>query len=139
MDVEQLKARAIPDSMVAVMEMPENDACFDCNSERPDWTSLHFGSLICLECAGKHRSMGVHITLVRSFQLDTFTDEQMRFVLLGGNMKLREYVGSKPRKQVLQGGCVNYKSIVMLYYRYSPISSPCSLFCNHSPTTHTHT
>ena len=117
MDVDELKSRPIPESFQTVMREPENEFCFDCNSPGPDWTSLHFGSLICLECAGKHRNMGTHVTLVRSFQLDSFSDDQMQYILQGGNRRLREFVGSRPRVEVLKGGCVNYKSPVMLYYR----------------------
>lgn len=36
----------------------------------PDWTSINLGVLLCIECSGIHRSLGVHISKVRSFSLD---------------------------------------------------------------------
>ena len=37
----------------------------------PDWASINLGILLCLECSGVHRGLGVHITKVRSATLDT--------------------------------------------------------------------
>lgn len=36
----------------------------------PDWASLNLGSLICIECCGIHRNLGVTLSRVRSLGLD---------------------------------------------------------------------
>jgi hypothetical protein len=36
----------------------------------PEWVSINLGLLMCLECSGIHRAMGVHISKVRSLTLD---------------------------------------------------------------------
>ncbi|XP_057751676.1 ADP-ribosylation factor GTPase-activating protein AGD3-like isoform X2 [Arachis stenosperma] len=47
-----------------------NDKCADCGKPEPDWASLNLGILICIECSGIHRNLGVHISKVRSLTLD---------------------------------------------------------------------
>ncbi|KAK9044975.1 hypothetical protein V6N11_058865 [Hibiscus sabdariffa] len=47
-----------------------NDKCADCDAPEPDWASLNLGLLICIECSGVHRNLGVHISKVRSLTLD---------------------------------------------------------------------
>lgn len=50
--------------------IPGNDSCAECRSPDPDWASLNLGILICIECSGAHRNLGVHISKVRSLRLD---------------------------------------------------------------------
>ena len=48
-----------------------NKRCADCGDTNPSWASINLGALICLSCAGVHRQMGVHVSKVRSLELDT--------------------------------------------------------------------
>ncbi|GLT83854.1 hypothetical protein SLE2022_021220 [Rubroshorea leprosula] len=50
--------------------VPGNDKCADCDAPEPDWASLNLGVLVCIECSGIHRNLGVHISKVRSLTLD---------------------------------------------------------------------
>ncbi|KAK0190648.1 ArfGap-domain-containing protein [Armillaria mellea] len=57
---------------------------------------------MCLQCAGTHRGFGVHITFVRSLSMDTWQDDQLSRMQLGGNARFREFMrGYRP---VEQGG-----------------------------------
>ncbi|GAV59558.1 PH domain-containing protein/ArfGap domain-containing protein/BAR domain-containing protein/Ank_2 domain-containing protein [Cephalotus follicularis] len=51
-------------------EIPGNDICAECSAPDPDWASLNLGILLCIECSGVHRNLGVHISKVRSLTLD---------------------------------------------------------------------
>ncbi|XP_023551323.1 ADP-ribosylation factor GTPase-activating protein AGD4-like isoform X2 [Cucurbita pepo subsp. pepo] len=51
-------------------EIPGNDLCAECGTPEPKWASLNLGILLCIECSGVHRNLGVHISKVRSIVLD---------------------------------------------------------------------
>lgn len=46
----------------ALNNVPGNGKCADCGAPEPDWASLNLGVLICIECSGIHRNLGVHIS-----------------------------------------------------------------------------
>jgi len=65
-----------------------NKVCADCGAEsKVDWCSINLGVLLCIECSGIHRSLGTHISKVRSLTLDTsaFTPDIVEILLLVGN------------------------------------------------------
>ncbi|XP_051121411.1 ADP-ribosylation factor GTPase-activating protein AGD2-like isoform X2 [Andrographis paniculata] len=63
--------RVRPESVSKILrEVPGNDQCAECCAPDPDWASLNLGVLMCIECSGIHRNLGVHISKVRSLNLD---------------------------------------------------------------------
>jgi ADP-ribosylation factor GTPase-activating protein 1 len=99
-----------------ILSLPGNSNCFDCNSEKPKWTSLNNGIFLCLKCAGIHRSLGVDISIIRSLQIDSWTDKQILYLSKGGNNKFKNLLAeynidpnSPPE--------IKYKSKAADYYR----------------------
>lgn len=75
-----------------LVDYPENKQCADCHGRQPTWASVNLGVFVCLTCSGIHRSLGVHISQVRSTTLDTWTPEQVEFfVSTGGNGASRAF------------------------------------------------
>ncbi|OBA21830.1 Arf GTPase activating protein, partial [Metschnikowia bicuspidata var. bicuspidata NRRL YB-4993] len=65
-----------------------NKSCVDCKSaQHPRWASWNLGCFICIRCSGIHRSMGTHISRVKSVDLDVWTDEQVESMIKWGNEK----------------------------------------------------
>jgi hypothetical protein len=71
----------------------ENTVCADCGlkSPRPSWASVNLGVYLCLRCAGIHRSLGVHVSQVRSCTLDVWTFEQLEVMARCGNIVANSY------------------------------------------------
>ncbi|KAH0560016.1 hypothetical protein GP486_003461 [Trichoglossum hirsutum] len=62
--------------------------CADCGSGlKAEWVSINLGIVLCIECSGIHRSLGTHISKVRSLTLDTtsFTTDIVELLLQVGN------------------------------------------------------
>lgn len=57
----------------------------------PRWASWNLGIFICIRCAGIHRNLGVHISKVKSVNLDQWTQEQVqvRGHTTDGHIKMR--------------------------------------------------
>ena len=72
-----------------LLKKDENRNCADCGSRGPTWASTNLGVFVCLTCSGIHRSLGVHISVVRSTNLDTWLPEQVAFISRMDNVKAK--------------------------------------------------
>ncbi|CBQ72456.1 conserved hypothetical protein [Sporisorium reilianum SRZ2] len=75
----------------ALVKSADNKVCVDCKKNDPRWASWNLGCFLCIRCSGIHRSMGTHISKVKSIDLDIWTPEQMESVQKWGNRRCNLY------------------------------------------------
>ncbi|CAH1794233.1 unnamed protein product [Owenia fusiformis] len=76
--------------LLDLRQKPGNNACADCGESDPEWTSWNLGVFLCEGCAGVHRSLGAHISKVKSIRLDKWEEDQLRLMESEGNIKCQE-------------------------------------------------
>lgn len=87
-------SKCTPEALQLVKNLvaqPENAICADCQRNNSKWASSTLGVFICYECSGIHRSLGTHITFVRSCTLDGWTPQQAKLMKRVGNRVANQY------------------------------------------------
>ncbi|XP_037571035.1 arf-GAP with dual PH domain-containing protein 1 isoform X1 [Dermacentor silvarum] len=72
--------------LLELLKVPGNGECADCGKKDPEWASYNLGVFLCTECAGIHRSLGSHVSRVRSLRLDKWDDAQVDELAAVGNI-----------------------------------------------------
>ncbi|XP_069030903.1 stromal membrane-associated protein 1-like isoform X8 [Embiotoca jacksoni] len=90
---EREKAQKLNEQHQAILSKllreEDNKFCADCEAKGPRWTSWNLGVFMCIRCAGIHRNLGVHISRVKSVNLDQWTSEQIQSMVDVGNGRAR--------------------------------------------------
>jgi Putative GTPase activating protein for Arf len=86
------KYHSFPKACLSLLKFIEGNAqCVDCGSHDPQWASVSYGAILCLKCSGRHRSLGVQVSSVRSLTMDNWSHLQVLALLEGGNSQLLEF------------------------------------------------
>ncbi|XP_073337430.1 stromal membrane-associated protein 1-like isoform X3 [Pagrus major] len=91
---EREKAQKLNEQHQAILSKllreDENKYCADCEAKGPRWASWNLGVFMCIRCAGIHRNLGVHISRVKSVNLDQWTPEQIQSMVDMGNRRAKQ-------------------------------------------------
>ena len=98
-EIEQMRSskdspafNAFPPACLDLLRtMDGNFRCVDCGDRNPQWAAVSYGALLCLQCSGRHRSLGVHVSCVRSLTMDAWAPKHVLQMLEGGNDQLRGF------------------------------------------------
>lgn len=117
--------------------LADNIHCIDCSQKNTQWTSLSYGIFLCMECASIHRGMGVRISVVKSINLDKWTEEGLLRMKTGGNKQFKEYlennnlinvpITEKYKKDIVKEYKENLQDKIdmkMPHLKKTPVSTP---------------
>ena len=97
-EIEQMRVKGssfyptMPPACLALLKSIDgNSKCMDCGERDPSWAAVRYGALLCLQCSGHHRSLGVQISCVRSVNMDEWSPEHLLQMLEGGNSQLATF------------------------------------------------
>ena len=84
---------SFPPACAALLKsLKGNHRCVDCGVLDPQWAAVRYGGLLCLQCSGVHRSLGVQVSTVRSVSMDgEWSLEEVLSMLEGGNAQLEGF------------------------------------------------
>jgi len=86
---EKVIQNRLQELLTRMLQDEDNKYCVDCDAKGPRWASWNIGIFVCIRCAGIHRNLGVHISKVKSVNLDSWTPIQVSRMQIMGNSKAR--------------------------------------------------
>jgi len=109
-----------PQAVRQIGVLPGNEFCCDCSARDTEWASVNHGTLICIACAGVHRSLGVNVSFVRSMHMDTWTDSQIEMMRQGGNGQMQDFFqrleldkdSSSTKNKYMTKGAIQYRQFL---------------------------
>ena len=100
-----------------LMKIEENRICFDCKKISCQWASINNGIFLCTNCSGNHRGYGVEKSYIRSILWDNWTENQIKYMINGGNKSLNEFIQLYSIDKNEKKDSKFYGTKMMEYYR----------------------
>ena len=101
MSLSQTALNELTSSVISeIQNLAGNKFCADCRKMDPDWLSVNLGILVCIECSGPHRSLGVNFSKIQSLFLDEIGTASLLIARKMGNELFNEaYEGRDPGQE----------------------------------------
>jgi len=137
-EIEQMRSgysfHSFPPACLSMLKRLEgNSRCVDCGEQNPQWAACRYGAMLCLNCSGHHRSLGVQVSSVRSISMDEWSVTEVVSMLEGGNQQIGNFferhnltvgtcesVGHNGKERTINRDNVTrlrYKTKAALFYR----------------------
>jgi stromal membrane-associated protein len=105
-----------------LLKLDANRICADCGARGPRWASTMFGVFICIKCSGMHRSMGTHVSRVKSVSQDFWSEDEVDKMVDTGN-SLNEKLEAKCRsRDKIRQGCTDSEREYFIRQKYEHLS-----------------
>jgi len=94
-----------------------NNICVECGKLNPQWISVTYGIWMCIECSGKHRLLGLHLSQIKSITMDKWTEKEIEKIQHGGNKNFKDFIESHSAFNSQWTFEERYQSQLMALYR----------------------
>eukprot|EP01095_Lingulamoeba_sp_RSL-Kostka_P016011 TRINITY_DN760_c0_g1_i1.p1 TRINITY_DN760_c0_g1~~TRINITY_DN760_c0_g1_i1.p1 ORF type:complete len:264 (-),score=76.96 TRINITY_DN760_c0_g1_i1:147-938(-) len=103
---------------VELSQIEGNNICADCGAI-VKWASVNLGILICHNCAGVHRGLGVQNSFVLSLTLDDWEQEQKDNIIALGNIKQNQiYEFNLPEEYKISESAGSNERTLFIHSKY---------------------
>ena len=79
---EEEKTALLERTKILIKTLIQVNKCADCGAENPTWLDINWLVLLCMDCSGIHRSLGVQISKIKSLELDNINNEYIDLLYL---------------------------------------------------------
>ena len=105
-------------ALATLLRNPGNSLCADCKAQsHPRWASWSLGVFICIKCAGVHRSLGTHISKVKSVDLDTWKEEHIVMLVKMKNNQVANLLYESKLPTAAKGAALNDIGQIQLFIK----------------------
>lgn len=99
-----------------LLTIPDNKACFDCQSPEVTCASITHGIFLCPACADLHKRFLSQISQIKFLYTENWTENNLNLMILGGNIRFRNFcdIYKFPKEYPTE---MRYHTVAVSYYR----------------------
>ena len=92
---EEEKTALLERTKILIKTLIQVNKCADCGAENPTWLDINWLVLLCMDCSGIHRSLGVQISKIKSLELDNINNEYIDLLYLMKQIDINKILEEK--------------------------------------------